>query len=80
MEEERVTLSAGEQRRVVVLNHLEKGAVTVGEAAQLLGISGGGRLSGFGRPTGEKGPVLWRTATVAGGRRMRRIRSWRSRC
>jgi transposase len=40
MEEERVTLSAGEQRRVVVLNHLEKGAVTVGEAAQLLGIAG----------------------------------------
>jgi transposase len=39
MEEERVTLSAGEQGRVVVLNHLEKGAVTVGEAAGLLGIS-----------------------------------------
>ena len=39
MEEERVTLSAAEQRRVLVLNHLEKGAVTVGEAAQLLGIS-----------------------------------------
>jgi transposase len=41
MEEERVTLSAGEQGRVVVLNHLEKGAVTVGEAAGLLGISEG---------------------------------------
>jgi predicted HTH domain antitoxin len=40
MEEERVTLSAGEQRRVVVLNHLKTGAVTVGYAAQLLGISG----------------------------------------
>jgi transposase len=39
MERERVTLSAGEQRRVVVLNHLEKGAVTLGEAAGLLGIS-----------------------------------------
>jgi transposase len=39
MEEERVTLSAGEQRRVVVLNHLEKGAVALGEAAGLLGIS-----------------------------------------
>jgi len=39
MEEERVTLSAGEQRRLLVLNHLEKGAVTVGEAARLLGIS-----------------------------------------
>jgi predicted DNA-binding transcriptional regulator YafY len=39
MEEERVTLSAGEQRQVVVLNHLEKGAVTVEEAARLLGIS-----------------------------------------
>jgi len=39
MERERVTLSAGEQRRVVVLNHLEKGAVMVGGAAQLLGIS-----------------------------------------
>jgi transposase len=39
MEEERVTLSAGEQRRVMVLNHLEKGAVTLGEAAGLLGIS-----------------------------------------
>ena len=34
-----MTLSAAEQRRVLVLNHLEKGAVTVGEAAQLLGIS-----------------------------------------
>jgi len=30
IEEERVTLSAGEQRRVVVLNHLEKRAVTFG--------------------------------------------------
>jgi len=39
MEEERVILSAGEQRRVMVLNHLEKGAVTVGESAWLLGIS-----------------------------------------
>ena len=39
MERERVTLSAGEQRRVMVLNHLEKGAVTLGEAAGLLGIS-----------------------------------------
>ena len=39
MEEERVTLSAAEPRRVLVLNHLEKGAVTVGEAAQLRGIS-----------------------------------------
>ncbi|HUY09855.1 MAG TPA: helix-turn-helix domain-containing protein, partial [Candidatus Dormibacteraeota bacterium] len=39
MERERVTLSAGEQRRVMVLNHLEKGAVILGEAAGLLGIS-----------------------------------------
>jgi transposase len=39
MEEERVTLSAAEQRRVLVLNHLEKGAVTVVEAAQLVGVS-----------------------------------------
>jgi predicted HTH domain antitoxin len=39
MEQERVTLSAGEQRRLLVLNHLEKGAVTVEEAARLLGIS-----------------------------------------
>src|ERR1019366_8316512 len=38
MEEERVTLSAAEQRRVLVLNHLEKGAVTAGEPAQLLGV------------------------------------------
>ena len=30
MEEERVTLSAAERRRVLVLNRLEKGAVTVG--------------------------------------------------
>ena len=34
-----MTLSAGEQRWVLVLNHLEKGAVALGEAAGLLGIS-----------------------------------------
>ncbi|HVC39713.1 MAG TPA: ISNCY family transposase [Candidatus Dormibacteraeota bacterium] len=32
-------MSAAEQRRVLVLNHLEKGSVTVVEAAQLVGVS-----------------------------------------
>lgn len=37
MAQERVTLSGAEQRRLLVLNHLELAAVTVVEAAQLVG-------------------------------------------
>ncbi|HUY55300.1 MAG TPA: hypothetical protein VMV23_09105 [Candidatus Nanopelagicaceae bacterium] len=73
MREERVTLSAGEQRRVVVLNHLEKGAVTVGEAAGLLGISerrfsAGPRRWARGRKLRYKGVErnrLWAEMTMA---------------
>jgi len=39
MRDEWVTLTAAEQKRVLVLNHLEQGAVTVAEAAPLLGVS-----------------------------------------
>ncbi|HUY08139.1 MAG TPA: helix-turn-helix domain-containing protein [Candidatus Dormibacteraeota bacterium] len=36
---DKIVLNSAEQRRVLVLNHLEKGSVTVGVAAGLLGIS-----------------------------------------
>ena len=37
--EDRVTLNQAEQRRLLVLNHLEAGALVNAEAAELLGIS-----------------------------------------
>jgi transposase len=37
--EERVTMNRAEQRRLLVLNHLEAGALVNAEAAQLLGVS-----------------------------------------
>src|SRR2546428_11565931 len=37
--EDRVTLNRAEQRRLLVLNHLEAGALVNAEAAELLGIS-----------------------------------------
>ena len=37
--EDRVTLNQAEQRRLLVLNHLEAGALFNAEAAELLGIS-----------------------------------------
>ena len=35
----RITLTACEQRRLIVLNHLESGALVNAEAARLLGLS-----------------------------------------
>ena len=37
--EDRVTLNAAEQRRVVVLNHFISGATTLAETAELLRLS-----------------------------------------
>ena len=39
MEEDRITLSRAEQRRLMVLNHIESGALVSREAAELLGLS-----------------------------------------
>jgi predicted HTH domain antitoxin len=43
---DKIVLNSAEQRRLLVLNQLEKGAVTVGEAAALQGIRPGAGGSG----------------------------------
>jgi hypothetical protein len=73
--EDSVTLNQAEQRRLLVLNHLEAGALVNGEAAELRGISirQVGRLPAAYR---ERGAAALAHGNRAGARPMPSTRLW----